>query len=174
MIVKNQNDKMVYSDGETTENKMLDIAQRYPEDTVQDYIGKCSEYTVNNTFSSVRWNILNWYPFKKDADVLEVGAGMGALTGLLCEKAKSVVSVEMSEARASVIKARYSERKNLKIVTEDILKWESPQKFDYVVFIGVLEYADVFLESSNPYNDFIEKAKSFLKPDGVLLFAIED
>lgn len=174
MIVKNQNDKMVYSDGETTENKMLDIAQRYPEDTVQDYIGKCSEYTVNNTFSSVRWNILNWYPFKKDADVLEVGAGMGALTGLLCEKAKSVVSVEMSEARASVIKARYSERKNLKIVTEDILKWESPQKFDYVVFIGVLEYADVFLESSNPYNDFIEKAKSFLKPDGVLLFAIEN
>ena len=93
MIVKNQNDKIVYSDGETTENKMLDIAQRYPEDTVQDYIGKCSEYTVNNTFSSVRWNILNWYPFKKDADVLEVGAGMGALTGLLCEKAKSVVSV---------------------------------------------------------------------------------
>ena len=65
MIVKNQNDKMVYSDGETTENKMLDIAQRYPEDTVQDYIGKCSEYTVNNTFSSVRWNILNWYPFKE-------------------------------------------------------------------------------------------------------------
>ena len=40
MIVKNQNDKIVYSDGETTENKMLDIAQRYPEDTVQDYIGK--------------------------------------------------------------------------------------------------------------------------------------
>ena len=35
-------------------------------------------------FSPVRQNILGWYPFKKDASVLEIGAGCGAISGVLC------------------------------------------------------------------------------------------
>lgn len=174
MILKEQNEKVVYSDGEITEKRMLDIAQKYPEDASEDYIGDCSEYTVNNTFSSVRRNILNWYPFKKDADILEIGAGMGALTGLLCDKARSVTSIEMSEDRAKVIQARYADRKNLKVIREDITTWESTQKFDYVVFIGVLEYAGVFSEQTDAYENFLKSAKKFLKSDGALLFAIEN
>ena len=72
MILKDQKEKKVYSDGNETEQRMLQIAEKYPEDESQDYIANNSEYTVNNTFSSVRQNILNWYPFKKDADILEV------------------------------------------------------------------------------------------------------
>ncbi len=137
MILKEQEQKTVYSDGETVEKEMLDIAKAYPEDLSQDYIAQVSKYTVNNTFSSVRRNILNWYPFKKDADILEVGAGMGSITGLLCDVAKSVTSIEMSEARANVIRARYPERKNLTIISEDINHWETEQKFDYIVFIRI-------------------------------------
>ena len=174
MILKNEKSKVVYSDGEKIEQRMLEIAKEFPEDMSQDYIANCSEYTVNNTFSSVRQNILNWYSFNKDASILEIGAGMGALTGLLCDRAKRVVAVEMSSARAEVIKARYPERKNLEIINEDILKWTTKEKFDYVVFIGVLEYAGVFSDDDNPYENFLIKAKKFLKDGGTLLFAIEN
>ena len=54
MILKEQENRKVYSDGQETENKMLEIAQKYPEDLVQDYIATDCHYTVNNTFSSVR------------------------------------------------------------------------------------------------------------------------
>lgn len=174
MILKSEKKRVVYSDGETTENRMLEIAKAFPEDSSQEYISDCSEYTVNNTFSSVRQNILNWYSFKKDSSILEIGAGMGALTGLLCDRAKRVVSVEMSSSRAEVIKARYPKRKNLEIIDEDISEWGSEEKFDYVVFIGVLEYAGVFSNTDNPYEKFLENAKRFLKHDGTLLFAIEN
>lgn len=174
MILKDQKEKKVYSDGNETEQRMLQIAKKYPEDESQDYIANNSEYTVNNTFSSVRQNILNWYPFKKDADILEVGAGMGSITGMLCDRAKNVTAIEMSEARADVIHARYPERNNLEIISEDITIWETDKKFDYIVFIGVLEYAAVFSPKKHPFERFLQGAKNLLKDDGIILFAIEN
>lgn len=174
MILKEQSEKKVYSDGQETEERLLDIAQNYPEDASQDFISNNSQYIVNNTFSSVRQNILNWYPFKENSDILEVGAGMGSLTGMLCDKAKQVTAVEMSEARANVIRARYPKRNNLNIINADITEWDTDQRFDYIIFIGVLEYAGVFSDVLNPYERFLESAKRLLKTDGVILFAIEN
>lgn len=174
MILKEQNGHKVYSDGETVEEKMLEIAKQYPEDLSQDYISGSSEYTINNTFSLVRQNVLNWYPFRDDAEILEIGAGMGSLTGLLCDRAAFVTSVEMNSDRADVIRARYPERKNLEVICGDIVNWKTEKKFDYVIFIGVLEYASVFMDGSNPAEEFLKIAGNFLKEDGVLLFAIEN
>ena len=85
MIIKEQENEVIYSDGQETENNMLQIASEYPEDKSEDFIAHNSSYTINNTFSSVRRNILNWYPFQEHSEILEVGAGMGAVTGLLCD-----------------------------------------------------------------------------------------
>lgn len=174
MLLKDQENKKVYSDGTETELRMLKIAEEYPEDLSQDYIGSSSEYTLNNTFSAVRQNILNWYPFKEQAQILEVGAGMGSITGMLCDKASHVTAIEMSDARAGVIRARYPERENLTIISEDINVWKTEERFDYVIFIGVLEYAEVFSKESDPFRHFLASARNLLKEDGVLLFAIEN
>lgn len=174
MILKEQQEKKVYSDGEAIEQRILKIAQKYPEDLSQDYIADCSEYTINNTFSAVRENILNWYPFREHASILEVGAGMGAITGMLCARADNVTAIEMSAARADVIRARYSSRSNLKVISENINEWNSEERFDYIVFIGVLEYAAVFSDNQRPYDEFLLSVKHLLKDDGILLFAIEN
>lgn len=174
MILKEQNGKYVYSDGETAEQRMLKIATEYPEDLSQEYISQNSEYLVNSTFSSVRQNILNWYPFRENAEILEIGAGMGAITGMLCNKASRVTAVEMNPDRAAVIKARYPKRKNLKIISENIFDWDTEEKFDYIVMIGVLEYAGVFSDQKDPYTSFLKRTKELLKEDGRLLFAIEN
>ena len=174
MILKEQENKKVYSDGDETERKMLEIAQKYPEDLSQDYIAHDSSYTLNNTFSSVRENILNWYSFKKNATILEIGAGMGAITGMLCNHAERVTAIEMNQLRAEVIRARYRDRRNLTVISENINDWESDELFDYAVFIGVIEYAAVFSDSSTPYDDFLLSIKKRLKRDGKILFAIEN
>jgi GT2 family glycosyltransferase/SAM-dependent methyltransferase len=174
VILKEENGTAVYSDGNETERRMLEIARQYPGDLAQDYIANCSEYTVNNTFSSVRENILNWYPFKKGCTILEIGAGMGAITGLLCDKAKAVTAVEMNSVRAEIIKTRYVERKNLNVIVQNIEKLDKTLKFDYVIMVGVLEYSEVFFDVKNPFKYMLELAKSHLNKDGIILCAIEN
>lgn len=174
MQLIDQDNKPVYSDGQEIELRMLKIAQEYPEDLSEAYIADCYDYTTNNTFSSVRRNLLNWYPFRDHASVLEIGAGMGSLTGLLCDRCERVVAVEMNALRADVIRARYPSRKNLTVLVENIEELNPQEKFDYVVFVGVLEYAAIFSDSEDPFTDFIRQAASFLKKDGKLLFAIEN
>ena len=174
MQLTTQNDKKVYSDGDTVEQRMLEIARKYPEDQAEEYIAQNYDYTTNNTFSSVRKNLLNWYPFAPNSTVLEIGAGMGAMTGLLCDKCAHVTAVEMNAVRADVIRARYAKRKNLTVLTNNIQELPNETKYDYVVFVGVLEYAAIFSDAVEPFRDFIVDAAKFLKADGTLLFAIEN
>ena len=174
MLLKKEDGTTVYSDGDEVEQKMLEIAKQYPGDAAQDYIADCSEYTVNNTFSSVRENILNWYPFKNNCTILEIGAGMGAITGLLCDKAKSVTAVEMNSVRAKVIKTRYAKRNNLNVIVQNIEKLDKTLKFDYIIMIGVLEYSEVFFDVKEPFRYMLELAKSHLNKNGIILCAIEN
>lgn len=174
MILEEQRQKKVYSDGQETERRMLEIARNYPEEASEAAISGSYDYTTNNTFSSVRRNLLNWYSFSKNATVLEIGAGMGSLTGLLCDSCTQVIALEMNENRAAVIRARYPKRKNLQVVVGDVNHVKLPEKFDYVVFVGVLEYAALFSDAADPFTEFLRTAAGFLKPDGRLLFAIEN
>lgn len=176
MILEEQNGSAVYSDGETVEEMMLSIAEQYPESAAADAIAEDSRYTVNNTFSPVRHNLLSWYPFKPGAHILEVGAGMGAMIGLLCDVAEHVTALEMNERRANVIRARYPARKNLTVVSADVTAWHTGQRFDYIVVVGVLEYAGVFSPAGEdePYIQFLAALRRLLKPGGVVLLAIEN
>ncbi|NLM76222.1 MAG: class I SAM-dependent methyltransferase, partial [Clostridiaceae bacterium] len=174
MILESRNGKKIYSDGESIELELLSIAKKYPEDLSQDYIANNNNYTINNTFSAVRQNILNWYPFTENADILEVGAGMGAITGMLCDIGKSVTAIEMNPRRADVIKARYPKRNNLTVINEDINTWKTDKKYDYIILVGVFEYAGIFSDADDPYQEFLENIKKFLKEDGIILLAIEN
>ena len=64
----------------------------------------------------IRQNILNWYPFDKNARVLEIGAGTGTITGMLCDKVKKVTVVEASKRRAELIYHRHNNKNNLEII----------------------------------------------------------
>ena len=174
MIEKQENGRRTYSDGAETEKSMLELAEKYSEEEISERIAGDAHYLINNTFSPVRRNLLDWYPFREGCSILEVGAGMGSLTSLLCEKAAHVTAVELGEDRAKVIRARCKDKTNLSIYSDDILTWDNGERFDYVVMVGVLEYAAVFSHSETPFDDFLARLKGFMKPGGVLLFAIEN
>lgn len=135
------------------------------------------DYKKDNIFyltTDVRNNILNWYPFTNQDSVLEIGCGCGTLTGKLCEKCKNVVAVEGSKRRAEITYYRHKDSKNLKIYAGNFDDIKIEEKFDYIVLIGVFEYAKLFFDSDTPFDDFLSKIKKLLKPTGKVLLAIEN
>lgn len=160
-----------YSDGEI-EERMLEMARQgisyeeLPEEQV--------EFPMVYHFAGIRENILNWYPFTKQDSVLEIGAGCGALTGMLCEKAGQVTAVELSGRRASINYERHKSFHNLTIMVGNLNDMALKNDFDYIVLNGVLEYAASFTDGETPYESFLKKMASFLKPDGKLLVSIEN
>ncbi|MBQ9518538.1 MAG: SAM-dependent methyltransferase, partial [Firmicutes bacterium] len=87
-----------YSDGDI-ENTLLELAQNGFDITTDKNI---YPFAAVYHFSPQRENILNWYPFDQNGSCLEIGAGCGAITGMLCQKHKKVVSVDISERRCKI------------------------------------------------------------------------
>ena len=163
----------LYSEGEIEDKIIGMIVDNNTEDYVET-IYKNFNWSTYYHLSHIRRNILNWYPFKKDADVLEIGCGLGAITGMLCEKVKSVTAVELSKRRAIATLLRCREKANLEIIVGNLNDIEFEKKYDYITLIGVLEYQGDYTNTENPYHDFLIKTKSLLKPTGKLLIAIEN
>lgn len=131
-------------------------------------------YACAYHLSTWRENIINWYPLKKTDRVLEIGAGCGAVTGALCRNAGSVVSVDLSKRRAEINYERHKDYDNLEIMVGNLNDMDFQEDFDYVILIGVFEYAMSFTKGEKPYEDFLNHIKSFVKPGGKILMAIEN
>ena len=162
-----------YSDGEV-EKDIIEYLEKYGEEKYEEVFRKDIRWPVFYHITPIRKNILNWYPFKENSEVLEIGAGMGAITNVLCDKAKFVTSVELSKQRASAIEKRCKDKDNLELIVGNFNDIKFQKKFDYITLIGVLEYAPLYTSTDNPFHDFLTQIKSLLKEDGKLLIAIEN
>lgn len=158
-----------YSDGDV-EDRILQMVKKGqgPDDA------DSSDFAVLYHLSPVRENILSWYPLQPDGTALEIGAGPGAVTGVLCRKLKHVTSVDLSLRRCRINYERHKDCGNLDIFAGNLNDMRFGEKFDYVILNGVFEYAGSFTEGVRPYGTFLRKCASFLKEDGVLLIAIEN
>lgn len=86
----------LYSDGDI-EDKIISIIAQKPDTDYEEIISYNYSWPVFYHLTRIRQNLLNWYPIDKNSDVLEIGCGMGAITELLCKKAKNVTAVELSK-----------------------------------------------------------------------------
>ena len=69
------------------------------EEDCIDAIRKNNTYEYHYFLSPLRQDIFNWYPFKKEGNLLEIGASYGQLTPLFTQKVNRVVAVEDSESK---------------------------------------------------------------------------
>lgn len=162
--------KDCYSDGDI-EEELLFAAQK---GKLQELLETDNRWPVLYHVSKNRENLLDWLPANKNARVLEIGSGCGAVTGILADKFKKVDTVEISERRAKISAYRHSERDNVTIHVGNLNDMEFENKFDVITLIGVLEYAPTFTHSSRPFEDFLTQIRSFLAEGGVLIIAIEN
>lgn len=116
-------------------------------------------------FSKIRENIVNWYPFKEGAQILEINSNFGEVTGYLCDKAKKVIAIENSINKAKFISKRYKNNKNLEIIPGKLEDIKIDEKFDYIISIGI---------TSEQLESFLDFSKSHLQEDGIILFATDN
>ena len=161
----------VYSDGDIIEDKLLEVCKN---DDIDKAIYNSSEWPILYHLSEIRGNLIEWFPFKENSSILEIGSGCGAISGFLCEKAKRVVGIELSERRSMINAYRNKEHENLEIYVSNFKNIKLKEKFDYITLIGVLEYAPSYIEGVNPFISMIKKVKDFLKPEGKIIIAIEN
>jgi 2-polyprenyl-3-methyl-5-hydroxy-6-metoxy-1,4-benzoquinol methylase len=162
----------LYSDGDI-EDKIISLIAQNPDTNYEEIISYNYSWPVFYHLTRIRQNLLNWYPIDKNSDVLEIGCGMGAITELLCKKAKNVTAVELSKKRATATYLRCRNYDNLEIIVGNLNDIQFSKKYDYIT-LGVLEYQNNFTNSDNPFVDFLNTIKKLLKPDGKLLIAIEN
>lgn len=162
-----------YSDGES-EQELLGLFRDPESGSKISEILKDPSWPMRYHLSEVRKNLLSWYPFRRGSNVLEVGAGCGALTGLLCDRAESVTAVELTKMRAEILHARHESRSNLEIYAGNLKAMQFEKKFDYVTCIGVLEYAGRFSGGDEPYAAFLQLLRSYMRSGGTLVLAIEN
>lgn len=99
--------------------------------------------------------IINLSNITKDDTVLEIGAGKGHLTEVLCEKGGSVYSVEIDRKLFEYTKEKLSYTTNLKLIQGDFLKYPLPVKGSYKVFANIpffitTQIMDKLTNASNP------------------------
>ncbi len=103
--------------------------------------------------------IISASELKKNDIVLEIGAGLGALTSELIKRAEKVYSYEIDKNLYRYLKDKFSSSSNLELFNQDILKADIPpynkviSNIPYSITGPILE--KVFYNSSPPYGVLI-------------------
>lgn len=165
-----------YSDGEPTEQYLIGcLGSARDLSTGSEELGRCiRDWPTLYHLSPLRANLLRPIDFSQVSTILELGAGCGALTRYMGELGKEVIAVEGSFPRAKIGCLRTAGLENVQFVATPFQDVSFPSKFDMVTMVGTLEYSAKYIGGENPYGQALALAKSFLKPDGVLVLAIEN
>lgn len=165
----------LYCDGEI-EDELLAIARNYAAVEYQRIIEERKSWEILYHLSPLRENIVEWLPISRAMKVLEVGSGCGAITGALSRKAGEVTCVDLSKKRSMINAYRHMDADNVTIHVGNFQDVEPdlPCDYDYICLIGVFEYAQAYIGSETPYEDFLAIIKKHLKPGGHIAIAIEN
>jgi 2-polyprenyl-3-methyl-5-hydroxy-6-metoxy-1,4-benzoquinol methylase len=167
-----------YSDGDATETEIADIIKQASDVSVAsiELRQHCTNWPRTYHLHPNRSNLLRPIENYLKGDVLEIGCGCGAISRFLGENGANVLGLEGSIRRASIAESRTRDLDNVTVLSENFSDFKCDKKFDVVTFIGVLEYARKFSndQTQDGIDLALQMAVSFLKPDGILIVAIEN
>ena len=165
----------LYSEG-AAEEKLLEIVKEHSEPEFNRLIALTESWSALYHLSHLRGNIVDFFPISEDQRVLEIGAGCGAVTGTLAKQAGHVTSIELSYRRSLINAYRNRQYDNIDIRVgnfQDIEK-KLKEKYDYILLIGVLEYAHLYINAINPFTEFLNLLSPHLNTGGQIVIAIEN
>ncbi|CAG9704362.1 rRNA adenine N-6-methyltransferase family protein [Clostridium neonatale] len=104
----------LYSEGDEAENKVLEIVKN--TDDYTDEILRSNHWIIIYQLLKQRENIVEPMEINKDDEVLEIGAGMGALTGAIAKRCKCIDCIDLSKRRSMVNAYRNKQYNNIEII----------------------------------------------------------
>lgn len=167
---------IAYNDGDEIETRIRGIVQFSEDISVlsTELRGKVTDWASLYHLSGVRANILRPYQDSLKGDILEIGAGCGAITRYLGEQGANVLALEGSPRRAGIARLRTRDLENVTVLSEKFDEFKTEETFDVVTLIGVLEYANMFTPGDEPALNMLKRVRQLLKPSGKLIIAIEN
>lgn len=156
------------------ERKIREYIQDNPSGYYEEALEKEESLEVFLQLSELRTGLFSWYDFQSGAEILEIGAGFGALTGILCKKGGHICAVEPSVFRAESLQKRYENIPNLDIYTADVRTVDFCQKFDYIILTGVLETIGNGAGAQKIYTDYLSEFSHLLKENGKILLSVDN
>lgn len=165
----------LYSDG-IIEDEILEIVRDSSRVEYPSIIEKKNSWPILYHISALRGNIVDWLPIKSTDKVLEIGAGCGAITDKLSQKAGWVTCVDLSAKRSLINAYRNQDRDNIEIHVGNFSDIEPtlPTDYDYICMIGVFEYGQSYIHTRTPYEDFLKIIQKHVKDGGRIVIAIEN
>ena len=165
-----------YSDGVEVEDRLYDIVAGAQDRSTfsSELAGSITDWPTEYHLSRFRHGLLRPLGIPAGSKVLELGCGCGAITRYLGEIGADVVAVEGSLPRARVAAERCRDLPNVRVFVDDLLQFETDERFDFVLLIGVLEYAAVFSRQENPFTHYLHSVAGFLASGGRVVVAIEN
>lgn len=118
--------------------------------------------------SGQRESLVDWYPFRREGSLLEVGSGYGALTGVYARSVAWVDVLDESEENLEVNRLRHEIQggcQNIGYHRGRICEYAKGcgVRYDYIVFVGSL---------GARAEEEAEAARGLLKPGGEILAAV--
>jgi SAM-dependent methyltransferase len=169
-------DSIAYTDGDDVEHHLLSALQQCSDlsSTSDELRRHIVDWPSEYHFSPARHNLLSAFRIGPRDRILEFGCGCGAITRYLGETGATVVAVEGSRGRATIAAERCRDLPNVSVICDNLAAFESPDHFDLVTLIGVLEYSPQFIAGGDPVRTCLSKARSYLSDGGGLILAIEN
>lgn len=162
-----------YNEGDAEEEYILDIFKKGKD--VEEVLQKDNRWPILYQLSPERQNIVLPMDLRTSDSLLEIGAGMGAITGALARRVKNIDCVDLSARRSLANAYRNKDFDNITIYLGNFQKMELEGHYDVATLIGVLEYAPMFFHDDTfPDKAMLKKIWSLLKPGGKLYIAIEN
>ncbi len=152
---------------EQTARELLKLLEEYGGDE-KKLLDEHKELEFFYALSDIRENLLEWFPFEKEWNLLQIGSGFGALTGLLAGKTGQVTVLCADGEDLEVNRKRWENRGNIRYVNGSLEKYAEQEKgagFDCVVMADGL--------GEDP-EQAISLAKELVRPEGVLLAAADN
>lgn len=169
-------EKFDYNDGDEFENYILEVVSNASDCSVMssELAVKIKDWPSLYHLTPKRSNLLR--PFAKDfagKRILEIGSGCGAITRFLGEVGAHVTAIEGSLRRATIARKRCAGMDNIDVICASSENVPDLGEFDYIMLIGVLEYANSFL-GKDGQKKLLESCRTRLTAHGSLFIAIEN
>jgi GT2 family glycosyltransferase/2-polyprenyl-3-methyl-5-hydroxy-6-metoxy-1,4-benzoquinol methylase len=174
-LPEQEQEEFSYRDHENADEYLYDAVRKAGDrsSTSPELTGMIRDWPSRAHLSPLRGNLLRPFREQLQGKVLEIGAGCGAISRVLGEFGAQVTALEPVYSRARICAERTRDLQNVRTICDSLARFQSEEKFDAVVVIGVLEYATAYGEFSS-FEGFLKRCRSFLKEDGRLFLAIEN
>ncbi len=173
-------ERIIFSDGDESEKYLHDVLSGAKDLTSgsPELLAAIRDWPSEYHLSPQRHNLIRPFSWAGVRSILELGCGCGAITRVLgelgAEHGAEVHALEAAPRRAALTALRCRDLPNVRVITENIERYESVEKYDVVTLIGVLEYSRIFIDADDPVLECLRMAVSHLAPGGTLIVAIEN